>query len=335
MKMIRRFICGLVAAIVSILGATLLVGGLIVSMWMGSSMESLLRNPYVPQQVNPQEAPTIEHQGNILELRGSLHSNDELQQPEYGIRLPATCLLTEAREVSTETHGNQTVLIPLSAEKQAQLACPNRQEWAKDIRCGQYLIAPDFIPTILSRGTRDGYVCMRSIRPLPVEYIHLPEPLQSMARVLPETKRLDKPDCTILRLAERYRNPEEPTGDAQPGDIELRFSYLPAEFPVSLRGKMGELYLTAYTSTSAFAADDIPLPPAYEEFTSFIGSCISCGMLLLLTCINFGVILSGLSILKFGVSVLCHRTFSFPLLYRLAITLALQTIAVVTGTAYM
>lgn len=317
-----------------LVGAVLLMIALIFSVWLGDySSADFLRLPDSPLSVNAQEPPTIELFGKLLEIHGNLRSEDELQIAEYGISIPATCLLAEARVVSTDPHGNFiNVLTPLNAAKREQLNCPDCWICAEHLYCGHYPIAQDFIPSLLRDRGLAGYTCMRSILPLPVEHIHLPEHLQSMARVLPETQRLDKPDCTIIHLAERYRDPTVPTGPAQPGDVELRFSYLPAEFPVSLRGKMGEFYLTANSATTcAFAAGNKQLPPVKTSYTSYIGLMISCFMFLLAAGFIFLLILAGFWLLIFGLSCLrrCHYHISPGL--RLITALSLEAIALAIG----
>lgn len=325
----KRFLGKVVASLGSLLGAALLAISLIFSVWLGESSTDFLRMPATPQIVDPQEPQQEERLGKLLELHGTLRSEDELQIPEYGIRLPATCLLVEAREVRPGAGGYIVMLTPLPPEKRTQLNCPDRGIWAEHLHCGHYPITPDFIPTLLCDRGLAGYTCMRSILPLPIEHIHLPEHLQCMARVLPETQRLDKPDCTIIHLAERYRDPAVPTGPAQPGDIELRFSYLPAEFPASLRGKMGELYLTCHSASyCAFAAGNKPLPPIKTAFT---GRLISGAMFLLATGFIFLLILSSLRLIIFSLSCLLCRHFSISRKLRLIAALSLLGIAMSVG----
>lgn len=85
-----------------LVGAVLLMIALIFSVWLGDySSADLLRLPDSPLSVNAQEPPTIELIGKLLEIHGNLRSEDELQIAEYGISIPATCLLAEARVVST------------------------------------------------------------------------------------------------------------------------------------------------------------------------------------------------------------------------------------------
>lgn len=326
---IRSFFAKGIAALVVIFGALFLVASLLYSLLLGNEASNFLRLPGTPLIVAPQEPPSEEQYGKLLELHGTLRSEDELQIPEYGIHLPATCLLVKAREVRPEPEGNIVILAPLPPEKRTQLNCPDRRLWAEHLHCGHYPIDPDFIPTLLSDRGYAGYTCMRSILPLPLEHIHLPEHLQRMARVLPETERLDNPDCTIIHLAERYRDPAVPTGPAQPGDIELRFSYLPAEFPVSLRGRMGVLYLTCHSATyCAFAAGNRQLPPVK---TSFTGQLISGAMFLAAVAFIFVLLLLALGLLLFGLCCLCGRYFPVPLRWRLIVVLVLQSTTMLVG----
>lgn len=66
--------------------------------------------------------------------------------------------------------------------------------------------------------------------PLSPERIRLPERMQSMLRVLPG-------EASAV-LAERYRNPDEPTTEPQSGDVELRLWYAPSGKTLWARGKV-------------------------------------------------------------------------------------------------
>ncbi len=325
----RHLLGKLAAAAAVATGLVLVVFAQGCSLLLGSFMKNTYQEYAPPLVVDPQVPPSAELYSTLLEMRGTLQSGDELQLPEYGIRLPAICILAEARVVarSEESEGHP-VLHPLSEEKQAELACPSRQLWADTLQCGAYKLHPDFIPSLLKTRSTAGHICERSILPLPAEHIHLPEHLQSMARLLPETQRLDRPDCTILRLAERYRDATVPTGEAEPGDIELRFSYLPAEIPVVLRARMAESYLCKEGTSCALATGDKNLPSVEGRALALATTAAIC-LLPLLLCIV--LTLGGFAALKLGFCCLLSRPFLFPMPRMVAATFSLQALAILFG----
>lgn len=320
---------GKIAAVAAVVfGLALVVFAQGCSFLLGCSMKQSYRDSAPPLVVNPHEAPGTDLYATLLELHGTLQSEEEMQLPEYGIRLPAICLLVEVREVAPNPEVGRTELIPLSAEKQAQLGCPGKHLWAQKLHCGAYPLHPDFIPTLLRTRSQVGHICERSMLPLPPEHIHLPEHLQSMARLLPETRRLDRPDCTILHLAERYRDASVPTGEAQHGDIELRFSYLPAKLPVALRGTMKETYLCNTSSACALAAGGRSLPPIEGRFSPLLASSL---IFLFPLSLCLALTLGGIAVLKLGMCCLLRRVFRFPMPHILAISVCLQVLAATAG----
>lgn len=249
-----------------IIGSLMVLGSLAVSFGLG---HFLGWNPPEPEQAivaDSSEIASPDYQGRLLELQGVLKSSEVLEIPEYGIQLKAAALWVDARVFRTTTEPTAGVFCPLSEAATATVVtamqCPAVEHWSQILRMGNYNIDSALIAELLHTRSRSGLVCERSFLPLPPEHIHLPESLRGMARLLPDTQGLDRPDCTIYRLAERYLNPDTPTEPTMEGDVELRFSYLPAEMPAAVRGRYfsGEISKVSSGET-AFAANGQQLPP--------------------------------------------------------------------------
>ncbi|MEE1265162.1 MAG: hypothetical protein UHH87_02630 [Akkermansia sp.] len=252
-------------------GLLLLLVGVVYTLVLGAGLRLCRQEPPVPLQVTPETALADVPEGALLELHGALQSQQMLQIPEYGISMNAACLVVEARvAVAAENKEDLASFYfhPLQDSEPLGMSCPTRELSSESLRIGNFPVSSSLISRLLHDRSRAGWICERSFLPLPLEHIHLPEDIRSMARVLPEKQRVDRPDCTILRLAERYRNAAEPLGELQEGDVELRFSYLPVDFPVAVRGRFraGEIAFTC-SSECAFAAGNAVCPVELDIMT--------------------------------------------------------------------
>ncbi len=250
-----------------LIGSLMVLGNLAVSFGLGNLKGW---NPPEPEQAivaDSSEIASPDYQGRLLEMQGVLKSSEVLEIPEYGIQLKAAALWVDARvwQAAAETpHGGLWARLSESTSGAVVTAaqCPAGEQWSQSLRMGSYNIDSALITELLHARGRSGWICERSFLPLPPEHIHLPESLRGMARLLPDTQRPDLPDCSIYRLAERYLNPDTPTEPTMEGDVELRFSYLPAEMPAAVRGRYfsGIISRISFGET-AFAANGQQLLP--------------------------------------------------------------------------
>lgn len=321
----------------------LLIGGLMVLGNLASSFglgHFLGWNPPEPEQAivaDSSEIASPDYQGRLLELQGVLKSSEVLEIPEYGIQLKAAALWVDARVFRSTTEPTAGVFCPLSEAATATVVtaaqCPAGEQWSQILRMGNYNIDSSLIAELLHTRSRSGWVCERSFLPLPPEHIHLPESLRGMARLLPDTQRLDRPDCTIYRLAERYLNPDTPTEPTMEGDVELRFSYLPAEMPAAVRGRYfsGEISRISFGET-AFAANGQQLLPVentpMEKSMMTLSDVLTGAMSFFF---SFFFLLSGIAL--FCVSLQHMSGECKPLRFKklLLTTLILQLLAIAAG----
>ncbi len=320
-----------------LIGGLMVLGNLAASFGMG---HFLGWNPPAPEQAivaDSSEIASPDYQGRLLELQGVLKSSEVLEIPEYGIQLKAAALWVDARVFRSTTEPTAGVFCPLSEVATATAVtaaqCPAGEQWSQMLRMGNYNIDSALIAELLHTRSRSGWVCERSFLPLPSEHIHLPESLRGMARLLPDTQRPDLPDCTIYRLAARYLNPDTPTEPTMEGDVELWFSYLPAEMPAAVRGRYfsGEISKVSSGET-AFAANGQQLPPVentpMEKSMMTLSDVLSRAMSFSFT---FFFLLSGTAL--FCVSLQHMGGECKPLRFKklLLTTLILQLLAIAAG----
>lgn len=293
-------------------------------------------SPVQPVVVDPQELASPDYSGRLLEMHGDLKSNDVLDIPEYGVHLKATALWVDARVLRRETEPpHHSFWIPLThavpGAAVTAVQCPERELWSQNLSMGRYVIDSGLISRLLHERSNAGSICERSFLPLPPEQIRLPEGLQSMARLLPESQ-YDGPDCTVFRLAERYRHPETPTEPAREGDVELRFSYLPAEMAAAVRGRYDYGVLSCRSVRECgFAAHGRQLKPVEPSprQRSVTPASILNGLSDFVW--NFFFLLAGLTL--FRISLQWMRDAVKPLRFKrlMVITLGLQLLCILVG----
>lgn len=249
-----------------VFGAGMTLVCLVVLCCVGVGLRFASEKVQTPVVLRADETPAPDMEGRLVEVHGCLQSAEELAVPEFGIRKNACALIVESRVVGEVVGGCATLwplgqVVPGIPGEVTPQSCPTRSLWAETLRLGNYLVNSKLLKSLYSNHSPAGHICEQSFRPLPPEHILLPESLRSIARLLPETECLDCPPCTIYRLAERYRCAETPTGAAEVGDVELRFSYLPSELPVAVRGRQHWNTITnGEMHECAFAADGQELP---------------------------------------------------------------------------
>lgn len=239
----------------------------LVVLWcVGGVLQLASEKPQTPVVLRADETPAPDKEGQLVEVHGCLQSAEELAVPEFGIRMNACALIVEARVVGEVADSCAELwplaqVVPGTPGEVTPQNCPTRSLWAATLRLGNYLVNSELLRALYSDHSPAGHRCEQSFQPLPPEHIQLPEALRRIARLLPETVRLDHPPCTIYRLSERYRCAETPTGNAEVGDVELRFSYLPSDIPAAVRGRLHWNTITnGGMHECAFAAGGQKLP---------------------------------------------------------------------------
>ncbi len=329
----KRILIRLLCVIGLFTGAIMVVWSLIVFFSFGALLKLSHTEPEQAIVVDSREIASPDYQDRLLELHGVLESSEVLDLPEYGIRLKAVALWADARvwRASSEPpHDASWVPLSGAAPGAALTAdqCPAGAYWSQSLRLGSYSIDSGLIAELLHTRSRVGFVCERSFLPLPPEHIHLPASLRGMARILPQQQRVDCPDCTIYRLAERYCNPDIPTEPTQEGDVELRFSYLPAEIPAAVRGRYYAGRISKLSSgETAFAANGTQLPPVESPPAMLLTGMLFVSMLFF----PFFFLLSGISLFSVCLQQMCGVCKPFRLGKTLLATLALLFLAVTAG----
>lgn len=256
----------LLYGLAGVFGAGMILVCLVVLWCVGGILQFATEKPQAPVVLRADETPSPDMEGRLVEVHGCLQSAETLDVPEFGISLNACALIVESRVVGEVADGCTTLrplaqVVPGTPSEVTPQSCPSRSLWAESLRLGNYLVNSDLLRTLYSNRSPAGHICEQSFRPLPPEHIHLSEQLRSIARLLPETERPDSPPCTIYRLSERYRSAETPTDNAEVGDVELRFSYLPSDLTVAVRGRLHWNTITnGGMHECAFAAEGQKIP---------------------------------------------------------------------------
>lgn len=317
-----------------IVGAVMTAVCVICLVSLGVMQKTVSKPLTVPIVVEYPGNPSPGQEDALLEMHGLLKCDEVLEIPEYGISLKAGAVLVDARVACRDaSHPSGMLLYPTeyaapgAAAEAAQ--CPTRSLWAQTMRMGNYGVDSALLKSILRSRLPASVLCERCFLPLPVEEIKLPEPLQSMARVLPETVRAEHPDCTIIHLSARYRDPSVPVLPMQEGDIELCFSYLPAEFAASLRGHYSQGRITCRNVRDCcFAAEGTKLPSVKKSDPAI--SWLSSAMIHLWAQLYL-FLLAGILLFRLSLRHLNGKSVPLRVIPSAVSAFALQLLAVIFG----